>query len=76
MLWVDVYSVSRHHARIDVRGDDATVEDLGSKNGTFVNGRPVQRVTPLKDGDEVRIGTVTLILRRYAGLSTQTARSG
>ena len=75
VLWVDVYSVSRHHARIDVQGDEATVQDLGSKNGTFVNGQPVGEVAAVKDGDLIRIGTVTLTLRRYAGLSTQTARS-
>ena len=37
--WIDVYSVSRHHARIVVSGDRATLEDLGSKNGTFLRVR-------------------------------------
>jgi pSer/pThr/pTyr-binding forkhead associated (FHA) protein len=40
VIWIDVYSVSRHHARITVAGDDVKVEDLGSKNGTFVMERP------------------------------------
>ena len=75
ILWVDVYSVSRHHARITVSGDDATLEDLGSKNGTFVAGRPIQSPTALKDGDEIRIGTVTMTLRRCGDVSTRTARS-
>jgi DNA-binding winged helix-turn-helix (wHTH) protein len=75
VLWIDVYSVSRHHARITVSGDDAKVEDLGSKNGTFVNGTAVTSAAAVKDGDEIRIGTATLILRRYSGLSTRTARS-
>ena len=75
VLWIDVYSVSRHHARITVTGDEAAVEDLGSKNGTFVNGNAVTSVAPAKDGDEIRIGTATLILRRYSGQSTRTARS-
>jgi DNA-binding winged helix-turn-helix (wHTH) protein len=75
VLWIDVYSVSRHHARIFVSGDDAKVEDLGSKNGTFVNGTAVTSAAAVKDGDEIRIGTATLILRRYSGLSTRTARS-
>lgn len=75
VLWVDVYSVSRHHARITVSGDQATLEDLGSKNGTFLCGKPVSGAATLKDGDEIRIGTVTMTLRRFAGLSTQTARS-
>ena len=74
VLWVEVYSVSRHHARIIVRGDQATVEDLGSKNGTFVGGQPVDAPLPVNDGDEIRIGTVTMTLRRFTGVSTQTAR--
>ena len=75
VLWVDVYSVSRHHARITVAGDGATLEDLGSKNGTFLRGKPIHGPAALEDGDEIRIGSVTLTLRRFAGVSTQTARS-
>jgi DNA-binding winged helix-turn-helix (wHTH) protein len=75
VAWIDAFSVSRRHARITVAGDDATIEDLGSKNGTFVGGRPVQGRQPLRDGDEVRIGTVTLILRRFSGVSTRTVQS-
>jgi DNA-binding winged helix-turn-helix (wHTH) protein len=52
--------VSRHHARIVVIGDEARVEDLGSKNGTFVGGEPVTGSCLLKDGDEIRVGPVTL----------------
>jgi DNA-binding winged helix-turn-helix (wHTH) protein len=74
--WVDVYSVSRRHARIVVSGDRATLEDLGSKNGTFVKGEAVTKPRLLKDGDRLRIGTVEMIVRRYAGaVSTQSARS-
>lgn len=49
-------SVSRLHARIDVKGRIYTITDLQSTNGTFVNG---QRVTTaqLKEGDKVRLGT-------------------
>jgi DNA-binding winged helix-turn-helix (wHTH) protein len=74
VLWIDVYSVSRHHARITVSGDDAVLEDLGSKNGTFLGGRPVDGPTSVQDGDEIRIGTVAMRLRRFVGDSTQTAR--
>ena len=37
---IDAGGVSRHHARIVVSGDEARVEDLGSKNGTFVEANP------------------------------------
>jgi DNA-binding winged helix-turn-helix (wHTH) protein len=74
VAWIDVYSVSRHHARIVVAGEAATLEDLGSKNGTFVGGRRIRGPVPVDDGDTIRIGTVSLVLRRFIpGRSTQTA---
>jgi len=75
VAWIDVYSVSRHHARVVVAGDAAHLEDLGSKNGTYLRGEAVQGLCPLQDGDEIRIGTVVMTLRRFAAASTQTARS-
>jgi hypothetical protein len=74
--WIDVYSVSRRHARIVVSGDRATLEDLGSKNGTFLKDEAVTKPRPLADGDRLRIGTVEMTVRRYAGaVSTQSVRS-
>jgi len=55
--------VSRHHARILVSRDGVVIEDLGSKNGTFVGGRRIDGPTPLTNGDEVRIGDVSLAFR-------------
>ncbi len=54
--------VSRHHARILVASGVATLEDLESKNGTYLRG---QRVTSarLADGDEVRLGNAILTFR-------------
>lgn len=55
-LQLQVSGVSRKHARITVAlGGDVEVADLGSKNGTFVNGRRVERAS-LRDGDELRFG--------------------
>jgi diguanylate cyclase (GGDEF)-like protein len=56
--------ISRRHARILVQGSEASIEDLGSKNGTFVNGAAVQR-EKLKDGDKVQIGTATVFRFAY-----------
>lgn len=58
----DSPGVSRYHARIVLSNGEATVEDLGSKNGTFVKG---ERITSarLSDGDEIRLGAVSLIFR-------------
>ncbi len=47
--------VSRRHARVFRRGDVYYIEDLGSKNGTWVNGQPVHAPVPLEDGDEIQI---------------------
>ena len=62
-VWIDAPGVSRHHARIRVEGQQATIEDLGSKNGTFVGGRKVSGATPLADGDQIRLGSVVLTFR-------------
>ena len=54
---------SRHHLRLVRSGDTLTLEDLGSTNGTFVNGKRVSGVTPLQNGDMIGLGeTVTLAL--------------
>ena len=58
-------SVSRRHARIRVLERDATIEDLDSKNGTYVRGARVSAApVPLSDGDELRIGSVSLRFRQ------------
>lgn len=49
-------AVSRRHARVTVRGGCWTIEDLGSSNGTWVNGRPLDR-GELRPGDVVELGT-------------------
>ncbi len=64
---IDVGSVSRRHARIVVSGDSATVEDLGSRNGTFLKGQAVASPHALSDGDCVRLGTAEITVRRYVG---------
>lgn len=48
--------ISRQHARISRQGDTFVIEDLGSKNGTYVNGEPVVDRRVLTDGDVVQIG--------------------
>ncbi len=57
---------SRHHLRLMRSGDTITIEDLGSTNGTFVNGKRVSGVTPLQNGDMIGLGeTVTLALEIF-----------
>jgi len=53
-------SVSRHHAEIELRGDMATIKDLGSANGTMVNGTSVEEAA-LTSGDEIMLGKYNLV---------------
>jgi DNA-binding winged helix-turn-helix (wHTH) protein len=55
-ICVDRTEVSRCHAMITVQGTSAVIEDLGSKNGTYVNGRQIDGPTALNNGDEIWIG--------------------
>jgi len=70
--WMDSPSVSRRHARIVITGNDALIEDLGSRNGTFVQGERVVAPRPLKDGDEIRLGSVVLTFRILAAAATES----
>lgn len=55
-ICLDKTEVSRCHAMITVQGTTAVIEDLGSKNGTFVNGRQLDGPATLNNGDEIWIG--------------------
>ena len=53
---VDDPFASSAHARIYARGDFMQLEDMGSTNGTYLNGRPVRGAERLKEADVIRIG--------------------
>jgi DNA-binding winged helix-turn-helix (wHTH) protein len=65
VVWIDDASVSRRHARIAVDGDGATIEDLGSKNGTFLRGRRIGKPVPLADSDPIKIGPASMVFRQF-----------
>lgn len=56
--------VSQVHARVFRRGDEYWVEDLGSTNGTLVNGRKLTGPAPLRRGDRLQVGRTVLELRK------------
>ena len=58
--------VSRRHARIFEEGEGFSVEDLGSANGTIVNGEKVAK-QPLRDGDAITMGPVRFTFSAVAG---------
>jgi DNA-binding winged helix-turn-helix (wHTH) protein len=65
-VWCDGIDVSRRHARISIAGGQAILEDLASKNGTFVGGERIRSPRPLVHGDEIRVGSLVLTFRTSA----------
>src|ERR1700756_3054684 len=63
-LVIDGTTVSRRHARITVAHGTAMIEDLGSTNGTHVNGKRISAPTRLAPGDEFALGSEVLRVRR------------
>jgi pSer/pThr/pTyr-binding forkhead associated (FHA) protein len=63
---LDSLRVSRRHCILSPRGNEVLVQDLGSKNGTWINGRRVESAW-LKPGDEMSVGRI-----RYRLLETPT----
>ena len=53
---VDSRAISRIHARITVHSDKIYIEDLGSKNGTFINGSKIDEKILIKPGDKIGLG--------------------
>ena len=60
-LRIPLPSLSRHHARVIVRGLAATLEDLGSRHGSWRGSLRVRGSVGLSGGDEIRLGTATLV---------------
>jgi hypothetical protein len=70
---LDAATVSRRHARIVILGSEATLEDLGSKNGTYLRGARITAISKLVDGDEIHVGSAVVRFRMTsAGGSTAT----
>lgn len=72
MVWLESSGVSRRHSVIRIGAGSAVLEDLGSKNGTFLDGTRIESAE-LHDGDHIRIGQMRLTFRiSSAALPTQT----
>ena len=70
---LDVARVSRRHAQVLIQKDTATLEELGSKNGTLVGDRPVRGRVLLHHADRIQVATEVLIFYMTGiGLSTAT----
>ncbi len=63
-IFLDDEGVSRHHAKVIRKGDTLIVMDLGSTNGTYVDGERIQVLT-LTDGLKIQVGTATILQFRF-----------
>jgi DNA-binding winged helix-turn-helix (wHTH) protein len=68
---LDASTVSRRHARLMVTRERALLDDLGSKNGTYLGAARVTAPMLLADGDEIRIGSVLVTFHVRTGASTE-----
>ena len=66
-------SMSRRHARLFCKGGEWLVEDLGSRNGTLLNGRRISEPTPVGIGTVLRIGSTTVNVTEAAGETPVTS---
>jgi DNA-binding winged helix-turn-helix (wHTH) protein len=73
IIALDAPSVSRQHARLTIANGQAVIEDLGSKNGTWVGPVEVTGPTPLRNGDEIRLGS--LVVTVYAAGNAVTTET-
>lgn len=75
-ITLDSPTVSRHHARLRVTPDAATIEDMNSKNGTFLNDAPVRGEKRIVDGDRIRVGSLLMTFRRVGPAFTTETEPG
>src|SRR5687767_14773278 len=75
-LQLDHESVSRRHAVFSREADVLVIEDMQSRNGTFVNGQPITGRVRVAPGDRIAFGSCELVLRRAGGPASFAAERG
>lgn len=75
-LWTDDPFTSRLHAEIRQRGDDFVISDLGSANGTYVNGQRLSTPVLLHDNDNIRVGETEIIFVEREGTNPLRGQTG
>jgi DNA-binding winged helix-turn-helix (wHTH) protein len=75
-VYVEHPSVSRRHASISIESDRAMLEDLKSRNGTFVDGRRVDAPTEIRHGAIIGMGPITLTFLVLSGAASTKSVSG
>jgi|GEM_PF-2555655 hypothetical protein len=72
---IDDTTVSREHATLIIAGDEFSVRDLGSSNGTFVNGMRINGVTRLKRNDILKVGSALVPWMNYLSMNDAGMRT-
>jgi DNA-binding winged helix-turn-helix (wHTH) protein len=75
-VFLDHPSVSRRHARISIAADRAVLEDLNSRNGTWLDGRGITSPTEVHDGAIIGVGPITLTFVSRSGAASTRPMSG
>jgi predicted component of type VI protein secretion system len=65
--------ISRHHCTFYQRGEEVWVHDMGSRNGTWLNGEPVTGPSPLKEGDRLELARLPFVVHLGAGVRETAA---
>jgi len=66
--------ISRRHALLSLISGQWAIEDLGARNGTWVNGDPLAGRRIMRNGDEIRVGSTTLVYRDYTDDDSSTIK--
>jgi diguanylate cyclase (GGDEF)-like protein len=59
-IQLEFQGISRQHLKVHLEGEIASVEDCGSKNGTFLNNQKIEKKSPLNKGDIIKVGSIAL----------------
>jgi len=70
-LWIEDGAISRRHFMVSLRGKEAFISDLGSTNGTLVNGERILKQKKLEDGDKIQISRETILEFTYLDKTRQ-----
>ncbi len=76
IVWIDDALVSRRHARIVIDGTGAVLEDLHSKNGTYLRGTRIKGSRKLADEDPIRIGPASVVFRIFKETASTATAAG
>jgi DNA-binding winged helix-turn-helix (wHTH) protein len=75
-VFLDHPSVSRRHARISIAAGEVVLEDLNSRNGTWINGRRITSPTEVHDGTVIGVGPITLTVVSQSSVASTRPMSG